>query len=667
MESDDTLYAALGVGSSATREEIKSAFRKLAKTYHPDKSNNAETKSRFQEINHAYHVLMKSCDTSNVQNSDSNVSELGLQCSWKVKENTYSVTIDLADIILLPFVEQCKLFYDVDPTDRGPNGLQFSFPYTSPDELESYGSISLTFYATTARLHVQGSSYLLWIAEHLPGMFEQAETNFLENAGRWTTKAKSLKIGFRRKARPATPNNLHALMTYRRHRTTHCLPPPAPTSLSPDATAVCVNTVADALSSTAVATGLAVEATTVTGVPLPISPVSDNQSGVAVASLSSPQSVAANDTAVISISSSPVSTTLSDGALVVTSVTPPSRKPPGTPPPRTRRRRTVRKTASPVSVALVVTDGTPPPRRKPLKTPIRKTVSAKPSTTKAKHKKAPPKTRAKHAVTNQKNCVDTCTASDDSEHPMIRCSMCMTWIHVMCAGEEATYAGVWTCASCSILPVTVNNLADKFDQMLANQGQIMSCLQEVQANQACYADHTATLLRDELSLVKSWNARLTSKLEHVEQHNADLQKLITTMSFPPVSTEPDTPVSPSNTDGAASTQPGSRGTWVPTVTTRNGFGPLLVDSDGTSDTLLPQSTVSAAPSSQPRKRTTVTVVGSSVVRDVASFVDGKQSDGSAIDAVGFVYRGCTARQINSRLRCIPQSDVLVLAAGTNNV
>ena len=39
----------------------------------------------------------------------------------------------------------------------------------------------------------------------------------------------------------------------------------------------------------------------------------------------------------------------------------------------------------------------------------------------------------------------------------------------------------------------------------------------------------------------------------------------------------------------------------------------------------------------------------------------------SFNAMGFVYPGQTARQINARIRGIPSSDVTVLAAGTNNI
>ena len=51
-------YEVLGIGKNATDAEIKSAYRKLAKKYHPDLNpGNKEAEEKFKEVNEANDVL----------------------------------------------------------------------------------------------------------------------------------------------------------------------------------------------------------------------------------------------------------------------------------------------------------------------------------------------------------------------------------------------------------------------------------------------------------------------------------------------------------------------------------------------------------------------------------------------------------------------------------
>lgn len=57
MTAKRDYYEVLGVSQNASQEEIKKAFRRLARQYHPDVNKDPGAEARFKEINEAYEVL----------------------------------------------------------------------------------------------------------------------------------------------------------------------------------------------------------------------------------------------------------------------------------------------------------------------------------------------------------------------------------------------------------------------------------------------------------------------------------------------------------------------------------------------------------------------------------------------------------------------------------
>jgi molecular chaperone DnaJ len=82
LQSKKDPYKVLGVSNSASAGEIKKAYYKLAKEYHPDTNKDPKSKERFIEIQEAYDLLsdeQKRLQYDQFGHQDSNMGGMGGQ------------------------------------------------------------------------------------------------------------------------------------------------------------------------------------------------------------------------------------------------------------------------------------------------------------------------------------------------------------------------------------------------------------------------------------------------------------------------------------------------------------------------------------------------------------------------------------------------------------
>lgn len=115
-------YEILQVKTSASASEIKTAYRRLALRYHPDKNQSSLAEEKFKRINEAYEVLMD--ETNKIRYDNDRIRESMFDC----KHSKSSDKNDFFKSFKNNFNEQFKDFQDAFTPNVFNN---FCFPQTS--------------------------------------------------------------------------------------------------------------------------------------------------------------------------------------------------------------------------------------------------------------------------------------------------------------------------------------------------------------------------------------------------------------------------------------------------------------------------------------------------------------------------------------------------------
>ncbi|XP_019624384.1 PREDICTED: uncharacterized protein LOC109470047 [Branchiostoma belcheri] len=171
------LYHILGVEYNASQGDIVEAYKKEVNSYENASKLNKKgplfkkAETRYREVSKAFVVLS---DESRRKQYDagspaSNTPKINRQrTGYQVKFNEQSVTIFLPQNLTKTWLTTCEKHYDTQAMDGGKNGQQIKTSFLDTKSRQVLGSVSIKFYESTHKLLIQGSAYLLWLAEVYP-------------------------------------------------------------------------------------------------------------------------------------------------------------------------------------------------------------------------------------------------------------------------------------------------------------------------------------------------------------------------------------------------------------------------------------------------------------------------------------------------------------------